>query len=485
MNAIRADITTLNVDAIVNAANSSLLGGGGVDGAIHRAAGPDLVHECRLLGGCKTGEAKITKGYQLPARFVIHTVGPVWNGGGARVADLLASCYRNSLRLAVEHGLKTIAFPSISTGIYGYPIEEAARIAIDVVAEHDRENPGQSTGDILLLFPEGSGDLSKIAGGIPEPGVAGCTAALADRRAGCLLGLATGDALGTTLEFSRPGSFKPMTDMVGGGPFHLEAGQWTDDTSMALCLAASLIECGFDLRDQIERYVRWWKEGYFSSTGSCFDIGNTVSAALRAFMRTGEPVSGSTDPYSAGNGSIMRLAPVPLFFQNADDCIHFSGESSRTTHQAPTAIDACRYLGGILWGLLHGASKAEVLAPMYHPSGSVWTNLDPAITEIAMGSFKEKEPPEIRGSGYVVASLEAALWAFHKSESFEEGALLAVNLGEDADTTGAVFGQIAGAFYGKSGIPGRWLEQLHDRELMEKMVQQLIGPDKTNPCKST
>ena len=141
MNAIRADITTLNVDAIVNAANSSLLGGGGVDGAIHRAAGSDLVHECRLLGGCKTGEAKITKGYSLPARFVIHTVGPVWNGGGTRVADLLASCYRNSLRLAVEHELKTIAFPSISTGIYGYPIEEAARIAIAVVAEHDRQNP--------------------------------------------------------------------------------------------------------------------------------------------------------------------------------------------------------------------------------------------------------------------------------------------------------------------------------------------------------
>jgi ADP-ribosylglycohydrolase len=118
---------------------------------------------------------------------------------------------------------------------------------------------------------------------------------------------------------------------------------------------------------------------------------------------------------------------------------------------------------------------------MYHPSGLVWTDLDPAIAEIAMGSFKEKEPPGIRGTGYVVASLEAALWAFHKSESFEEGALLAVNLGEDADTTGAIFGQIAGAFYGKSGIPGRWLEKLHDMELMEKMVQQLIDFDKTNP----
>src|SRR5439155_3641374 len=172
-----------------------------------------------------------------------------------------------------------------------------------------------------------------------------------DRYIGCLVGLAIGDALGTTLEFRPKGSFKPITEMVGGGPFGLRPGQWTDDTSMALCLAESLVERrGFDAADQMRRYVRWWHEGYRSSRpGDCFDIGNAVSAALRRFERSGDPFAGSTDPQTAGNGSLMRLAPVPMFYCNDPrEAVVRAAESSKTTHAATEAVDACRYYAALV-----------------------------------------------------------------------------------------------------------------------------------------
>lgn len=281
---------------------------------------------------------------------------------------------------------------------------------------------------------------------------------------GCLLGLAAGDALGTTLEFRPPGTFEPITDMVGGGPFRLEPGQWTDDTSMALCLAESLLaKKGFNPADQMARYVRWYREGHLSSTGHCFDIGNTVRAALERFERSGQPYSGSTDPYSAGNGSIMRLAPVVLYFANdAKAAIRHAAASSRTTHGARAAVDACRYLAALLLGALRGREKRRLLRANYAPVAGAWSEspLAPEIAEIAAGSYKRREPPQIKGTGYVVRSLEAALWAFHHGQTFREGCLLAANLGDDADTTAAVYGQLAGAYYGEEGIPPEWREQL-------------------------
>lgn len=298
---------------------------------------------------------------------------------------------------------------------------------------------------------------------------------------GALIGLAVGDALGVTLEFRRPGTFEPIDDMIGGGPFDLPPGCWTDDTAMALCLAESLLECnGFDARDQMERYVRWWRDGYMSSIGSCFDIGNTVRASLSRFQREGQPFAGSEAADTAGNGSIMRLAPIPMFYRAAPaEAIARAADSSRTTHAVLEAVDACRYMAAIIAGAINGASKVELLAPRYTPAPGTWDRepLAPLINEIASGSFRDRDPPAIRGSGYVVHSLEAALWAFDRSSSFREGALLAVNLGDDADTTGAVYGQIAGAFYGVDAIPSEWRSRLARRELVEGFATRLAMGD--------
>jgi ADP-ribosylglycohydrolase len=250
--------------------------------------------------------------------------------------------------------------------------------------------------------------------------------------------------------------------MVGGGPFELRAGEWTDDTSMALCLAESLIETGrFDPVDQLERYVRWWREGHMSSTGECFDIGNQTREALARFERTRASSPASPDPELAGNGSIMRLAPVAIAFAtDIEAAIAHSAESSMTTHPAPRPVDACRYLGALIAGAVTGTPKDELLEPRFWR----WGELHPKIEEIVDGSFMRRNPPEIEGSGYVVRSLEAALWALFNSDSFRGGALLAVNLGDDADTTGAVYGQIAGAIYAESGIPSEWRAKLALRD---------------------
>ena len=290
-----------------------------------------------------------------------------------------------------------------------------------------------------------------------------------NRAVGALLGLATGDALGTTLEFTLRDAQPAITDMVGGGPFHLEPGQWTDDTSMALCLADSLLEFGvLDTHDVMVRFAAWWRKGENSCTGRCFDIGVTTRKALKRFKRTGEPLSGSTDPMTAGNGSLMRLAPIAIrWHADRELAKEAAREQSKTTHAAPAAVDACEFFAGLLIDAINGAPRAKVLTPLDFAG-------DPAIRQIASGGWKEKRRDEVSSSGYVADTLEAALWCVDRAEGFDEAVLAAANLCDDADTVAAVAGQLAGAIWGVNSIPKHWLERLAWRSHIEDLATKLF-----------
>jgi len=311
-----------------------------------------------------------------------------------------------------------------------------------------QRNPAASREGLLRFLAEAGADHSDWA----------------DRSRGSLLGLAMGDAVGTTLEFRQRDELV-VSDMVGGGPSSLQAGHWTDDTSMACCLAYSLIKRnGFDPMHVMQSFATWYRHGAYSPTGACFDIGGTTRAAIERFLLTGEVFAGSTDPDTAGNGSLMRLAPIPLYY--ADDFaigVEMAAESSRLTHGAIEAVDACRYLAALIYGALQGESKAQLLGTLYSPVPGYWTSFPLAerIEAIARGSYKNKTRSQIRSSGYVVDTLEAALWAFYRADDYRTGLLNAVNLAGDADTVGAVYGQLAGAFYGETRLPIAWILKLY------------------------
>lgn len=206
----------------------------------------------------------------------------------------------------------------------------------------------------------------------------------------------------------------------------------------------------------MSRYANWWQWGYWSSTGTCFDIGTTTASALQRFLGTGDPYAGATDAMSAGNGSLMRLAPVVLHaYPDRDLAVHLAGESSRTTHGASEAIESCQLFATLLLNALNGRDKSALQA------ARAWKGKEPAVARIASGAYLNKNRDSIRGTGYCIESLEAALWCFHTTDSFERAVLEAANLGDDADTTAAIVGQIAGAHYGASAMPSRWLEKLH------------------------
>jgi ADP-ribosylglycohydrolase len=304
-----------------------------------------------------------------------------------------------------------------------------------------------------------------------------------DRSRGALIGLAVGDALGAAVEFKFPGSFASVTGYRDGGPHRLEAGEWTDDTSMALALADSIATVGWDLNDQADRYVQWWKTGKYSVNGRCFDIGITTRSALGNFVaKKNALVSGDRSDGASGNGSIMRLAPVPiryahLYPNNCDELSRRAEESSLPTHASEQCVAACRYLATVLAALIHGEDRDEVLSPDWQPLQRLneIKPLHPLIQEIAQGSFRQKEPPAIKGSGWVVKSLEASLWAFYDAETFQEAVLKAVNLGDDADTTGAICGQLAGAYWGESGISESLRAGLARMDMLEKALDGIVG----------
>ena len=296
---------------------------------------------------------------------------------------------------------------------------------------------------------------------------------LRERYEGCMLGLACGDALGAPVEFMPRGGFAPVETMRGGGKFAVTRGQWTDDTSMALCMAMSLLECkGFDPLDQMEKYYQWATNGFMSSKERAFGIGKTIGNALALYHKTRQPYCGSNRPRSAGNGALMRLAPVPLyFFPDRNKIEHFAVESARTTHAAEECLQANRIFGQMMLMALQGKEKAEIL----FASGIDTNQFSPGLRSVVAGGYRDKAEDGISSTGYVMHTLEAALWCFWKTDNFEEAVLRAVNLGGDSDTVGAVCGQLAGAYYGCTAIPAGWVADLAKSELIREIAGRLFS----------
>jgi ADP-ribosylglycohydrolase len=303
-----------------------------------------------------------------------------------------------------------------------------------------------------------------------------------DRCRGALVGLACGDALGSPVEFAERSSFEPITGYLNGGAHGLQGGQWTDDTAQALALADSIASVGWDINDQARRYVEWWKTGKYSVNGCCFDIGSTTRAALARFIKIGDArKSAETAEWASSNGCIMRLAPVPIRFHglypdNIAELARLAEESSLPTHGSEQCLSACRYLAVVLAALINGEDREKVLSESWEGLAELSGQkpLHPLIQEIAQGSYRNKPQKDIPNSGWVVASLEAALWAFHGANNFEEAVLRAVNLGGDADTIGAVCGQLAGAYWSESGIPDHLRSGLARFDMIEGALKRML-----------
>lgn len=309
---------------------------------------------------------------------------------------------------------------------------------------------------------------------------------LSERYLGAMLGLAVGDALGSQCEGkSREYCMNlPTIDMVGSPRHGISPGQFTDDTSMALCLGQSLLDCGeFNPADQLEKYRQWRDNGYMGCNQKCIGIGKTTSCSIDDyFMFHHNPLGGPVFPNTAGNGSIMRLAPVPLFYYpNKAEVIHYSGISSLTTHGAYESVGASALFGFMIYNALAGLTKEEILT---HPENSCYiTNSalpsveydDTKLLSIANAEYMQKPDLDIRGTAYVIESLEAALWCFYKTDNYVDAVTLAIRLGDDTDTTAAIVGQLAGAYYGSNEIPTEWVGMLDMIDTIVRMSLQLYS----------
>lgn len=288
---------------------------------------------------------------------------------------------------------------------------------------------------------------------------------LQNRFRGALVGLAIGDALGAAVEFKERDTFPMLTDMIDSDVHNIPAGYWTDDGAMALCLAESLIVCkSFNPQDNLDRYLKWYRTGYYSSNGKCFDIGAQTSEALRYYEKNGQPLPSDLCTDSAGNGSLMRLAPVAMaYYSYSDSLVEMCTASSRTTHTSQLCADACQVFGLLLGGAFSDLNKEELLHPNFwirYADKELVVQLK--VEKVMLGSYKTRRR-QISGSGFVIDSLEAALWAFWSTENFHDAVLAAANLGDDADTTAAITGQLAGAYYGFEAIPTHWIQKLYSR----------------------
>lgn len=480
---IKGDITEVKVDAIVNAANTSLLGGGGVDGAIHRKGGKAILDDCVAIrnrqGGCKVGDAVITTAGNLPSKFVIHTVGPVWNNGKSLEKELLENCYLSVLELALANNVKTIAFPNISTGIYKFPKDLAAEIALTTIQNFQHKSKFEKI--IFVCFDD---ENFKIYNEIMESD-------FDYKIKSGLFGVAVGDALGVPYEFLSRDQLKksPAVDMIGYGTHSQPAGTWSDDSSLTFCLAETLVE-EYELQKLANRFVNWKEHNYWTPYNEVFDIGIATSIAIHELHCGKDPVlAGGFSEESNGNGSLMRILPLLFYIKDMSIEQRFlhTKEVSSLTHRHIRSIMACFIYLEYALQLYNGKNKDDALKEMQEIVKSFFENAHMPKSEIdrfhrilsiKVGNYdiqpiESLSESEIFSSGYVLNTLEAAIWCILQTNNYKDAVLKAVNLGEDTDTTGAIAGGLAGIYYGFKNIPEKWIETIARKNDIEDLSQRL------------